>query len=97
MLLYYGLVKVLKFKAYTQGNIRFMGIGQQRYTGGWSRNRGNHAFHNHFVEGLFDLFAILYWYLPPGMLNRGKGWVSPDGVGPRHVTYSVKGVREGSL
>ena len=31
------------------------------------------------------------------MLNRGNGWVSPDGIGPGHITYSVKGVGAGLL
>ena len=31
------------------------------------------------------------------MLNRGNRRVCPDGIGPGHVTYSVKKVRKGSF
>ena len=46
---------------------------------------------------MLNLFLVLYGYLLPGMLDRGDGRVSPDGIGPRHVAYGILRVREGSL
>ena len=52
---------------------------------------------NHIVQGVVNLFPVLYGYLLPGMLDWGDESVSPDGIGSRHVAYGVKGAREDSL
>ena len=62
--------------------------------GSRSRNWCDHTFKDHFVQGLFNLFFIFYWNLAPGMLNRGNRSICPDGIGPGHVTCSVKRVRK---
>ena len=62
--------------------IRLVGVHSGRHPLSWLGDRSNHAFNDHIIKGLLDLFPVLYGYLPPGMLNRGDGMVSPDGIGP---------------
>ena len=53
--------------------------------------KSHHAFIDHIIEGALNLFPVLYWYLPLGMLDRGDSRVSPDGIGARHVAYCIEG------
>ena len=43
------------------------------------------------------MLLVLNRDLPAGMLNRSRARISPDGVGPRHIPYGIKGSWEGSL
>ena len=94
MLSHNGLIKVLWVKAYAQGIIRLVGICQWQKPRQLVLKQGQlclsgpfHPMHSLFVP-------IFYGNFLPGMLNWGNGWVCPDGVGPGHVTYSVKRVRK---
>ena len=91
MLSHCGLVKVLRVKAYMQDTIRLVWIGEGRYPFGRSGDKGNHPLVNHVIKGLLNLFLILDRHLLPGTLYRGNRRVSPDGLGPRHIAYGVKG------
>ena len=96
MLSHYGLVMVLRIKAYTECTIRFIGICKQRYPPGRLGDRCYNTFSDHIVKNALYLLPVLNWDLVPGMLNRENTRVGPDGIGPGHVANGVKGVREGS-
>ena len=55
------------------------------------------TFVGHVVEGAFDLLLLLYGYFALDMLDRENRRVSPDGVYPRHITYSIEQAGEGLL
>ena len=95
MLSHYGLVQVLRLKAYVQGTSRLTWIGEGGYPLSRLRGRCYYLHADHIIEGALYLFLVLNRYLPLSMLDRVTGRVSPDGVGSRHVPYSVKGVWKG--
>ena len=97
MFSHYGLIKVLRVKVYMEGTIRLLGISQWWHPGGRFWNWSYNSFQDHLIQWFFYLFPIFYRDFPPGMLHWAKGRVSPDGVGPWDVTYSVKRVRKGSF
>ena len=45
---------------------------------------------DHVIEGMLNLFLVLYGYLSLGMLDRGDGRVSPDGICTRLVAYGIE-------
>ena len=90
-------VQVLRYEAYVQGTIRLTRVCEGRYPLGRPRDSGDHTFLYHIIECALNMFPVLYRYLLLGMLDRGNGRVSPDGIGPRHVAYCIKGVQEGLL
>ena len=77
-----------------QGTIRLGWVAEGRYPLSRLEHRCYHPFADHVIKGALYLFPVLDRYLPPGMLDRGTVGVSPDGVGPRHVPYSIEGVWE---
>ena len=97
MLSHYCLVQVFRVKVYMQGTIRHAWIGEARYPFGRLGDRGYHPHVSHVIKDVHNLFLVLDRFLPLGMLERGDGLVSPDGIGPRHVAYGIKGVCEGLL
>ena len=70
--------------------------GEGRYPLGRLGVGHYHPFVYHVVGDALLFAPVLNRYLPPDMLNRGNVRVSPDGVGPRHVPYSIEGAWEGS-
>ena len=48
-------------------------------------------------ESVLYLLPVLNGDLPVGMLDRSNARVGPDGIGPRHIPYGVKGSQEGLL
>ena len=94
MLLHYGLVQILRVKAYAQGTIRLMGVGDTHLVG---QETGTIILLDDFIEGALNLLPVLYRYLPPGVLEWGNAGICPDGIGPRHVANGVKGAWEGLL
>ena len=74
-----------------------MRISQWWHPGSWFWNWSNNSFQDHFIQHFFNLFPIFYRDFALGMLHWRKGRVSPDGIGPGHVTYSVKRVGKGSF
>ena len=95
MLSHHGLVQVLRVEAYMQGTIRLAGIGEGRYLLSRQGDRCDHSLFNHLIECALYLLPLLSGDLPPGMFDRGNTGVSPDGIDPRHIAYSMKEVREG--
>ena len=69
MLSHYGLVQVLRVKAYVQGTIRFMQIGKGGYSLGRLGERCNHPLVDHVIEGALYLLLVFDRYLPLGMLD----------------------------
>ena len=63
----------------------------------WEAGASNHTFIKYIIEGVLDLFPVFCGCLLLGMLDRGDSKVDPDGIDPGHVTYCIKGVREGLL
>ena len=96
MLPHYGLLQVLRVWAHVQGTIRLAGISEGRYPFSRLEDRCNHSLLNHLVECVLYLLPVLNGGLPQGMLDRGNTEVSPDGIGPRHIAYSI-GVWQGLL
>ena len=43
------------------------------------------------------MVPILNGTVPPGMLDGGNARVGPDGIGARHIPYSIKGGLKGLL
>ena len=97
MLACYGLVQVFRVEAYVHIAIGLTWIGEGRYLLSRLGDRHDHTFLHCVIKGALDLFPVLNRYLPLGMLDRACKRVSPDGVGPRHVAYSIEGVWEGLL
>ena len=94
MLSYCGLIKVLRVEAYAECTISLVG-GMLGKMPSWLAGRQGQLHPcQPYYQGVLDLFLVLYRYLPLGMLDRSDGWVSPDGIGTRHVAYSVQGVRK---
>ena len=97
MLLHYGLVQVLRVEAYVQGSIRLAGISEGKYPFGRLGDRHNHSLLDHLIKCVLYWLPVLDGDLLPGMLDRGNTGVSPHGIGPRHIAYSIEGVWEGLL
>ena len=97
MLSHYGLIQVLRVKAYVQGTIRLVGISEGRYPLSRLGDRHNHSLLDHLVKCALYLLTVLYGNPLPVVLDRGNARVSPDGLGPEHIAYSIKGVWEGLL
>ena len=89
MLLHNGLVKVLWVKAYIEGTIRLVEVHQGRHPLSRWTDIGHVSLGDHVIKGLLYLVSVLYGHFPTGMLNRGNGRVSPDGIGTWHVAYGV--------
>ena len=51
----------------------------------------DHSLLDHLIESVLYLLPVLNGNLPPGMLDGGNARVSPDGIGPRHIPYGIKG------
>ena len=68
-----GFVKILGVKAYAEGAIRLLRVGQGRYPLCWSSDLGIDSEGNHVVKGLLNLAVGLRGYLLIGVLDRGNG------------------------
>ena len=97
MLLHYGFFQVLRVEAYVQGTDRLVKIGEGRYPFDRLGDRHDHSLLDHLIECALYLLPVLDMDLTPGMLDRGNTGVGPDGIGPKHVAYSIVGVWDGSL
>ena len=67
-----------------------MGICEGRHPLGRQGDRCYYSLGDHVVKGVFNLFLVLYGYLPPGVLDWDYVRVSPDGVGTGHVANCIK-------
>ena len=94
MLSYYGLIKVLRVKAYTEGTIRLVGVSYQRYTLGRLGDRCYDTFCDHVTMGALFMLPVFDGDLALGMLDGENTKVSPDGIGPKHIANGVDGVRK---
>ena len=65
MLLHYGLIKVLRVKAYTQGTFRLAGVSEHYQAVGLVTGAIT-PFQDHVIQSLFNLVPVLNWDLPPG-------------------------------
>ena len=70
--------------------IRLVGICEGRHPLSRPGDRCYHSFGDHVIEGVVNLFLVLYGCLPPSVLDWGYVRVSPDGLGTGHVAGCIK-------
>ena len=68
-----------------EGPSELVGICEGRYPLGRLGDWHDDSECDHVIEGLLYLVSLSYGHFPLGVLDRGNGRVSTEGIGTRHV------------